>query len=188
MTRRLAQIACLAERISVSLLLGSYEIEQAQWPWLWIQRRKKKKNKTKNLSAIYFKLSKLMLIYLAMPCHYKRYFCLIAYSTIWRHLSSFYPTFAHKSYLAAAWQETIQGNLTNHGVDGCWVKIWLDGWDQSVELNPAGSWPQGVFPRVSIMGQSCLTSLLMIWTRGSSASSASLQVPPTWVGCLPTGG
>lgn len=87
-----------------------------------------------------------------MPCHYRRYFCLIAYSTMWKHLSSFYPAYACMSDLAVAWQGTRQANLVNCGVDGCWVKIWLDGWAQSEELNPCGSWPQVVFPRGHCFG------------------------------------
>ena len=53
-----------------------------------------------------------------------------------------------------------------------------------MELNPAGGRSQVVFPRTQFWVQSCLTSLSMIWMRGWSVHSGSLQMTPSWVGVL----
>lgn len=49
---------------------------------------------------------------------------------------------------------------------------------------PAGSWSVVWFPKAQYWGQFCLMSLSMIWTRGSRASSMSLQTILNWVGLL----
>ncbi|GAB0209146.1 mitochondrial enolase superfamily member 1 [Grus japonensis] len=81
--------------------------------------------------------------------------------------------------------------LAAHGMDGCthcWVKNWLDHRAQRVVVNgalhPVGSRSQVAFPRAEYWGQFCLISLSMIWTRGSSAPSVSLQMTPSWAGVL----
>jgi len=51
-----------------------------------------------------------------------------------------------------------------------------------MELNPAGGQSQVVFLRAQFWVQPCLTSLSMIWMRGLSAPSVSLQMKPNWVG------
>lgn len=47
-----------------------------------------------------------------------------------------------------------------------------------LELNPAGDWSLVVFPGDQCWGQPCLTSSLMIKTRGLSAPSLTLQKKP----------
>jgi len=53
-----------------------------------------------------------------------------------------------------------------------------------MELNPAGGRPRVVSPRAHFWVWSCLTSLAMIWMRGLSAPSVSLQMIPSWVGSV----
>ncbi|PKU41752.1 rna-directed dna polymerase from mobile element jockey-like [Limosa lapponica baueri] len=64
--------------------------------------------------------------------------------------------------------------LAAHGLDGGtlhWVKNWLEGRAQRVVvLNPVGGRSQMVFPRARYWGWFSLTSLSMIWTRGSSCT------------------
>ncbi|KAK4830699.1 hypothetical protein QYF61_012868 [Mycteria americana] len=48
-----------------------------------------------------------------------------------------------------------------------------------MEFTPVGGWSQAVFPRAEFWGQFCLTSLSMIWLRGSRAPSVSLQTTPS---------
>jgi len=80
---------------------------------------------------------------------------------------------------------TLLEKLAAHGLDGCtlcWVKNWLDDWAQRVVVNrvKCSWWPDmsGV-PQGQYWGQFCLTSLSMIWLRGSSTTSASLQMTPS---------
>jgi len=51
-----------------------------------------------------------------------------------------------------------------------------------MELNPVGSWSGLVFDRAQFWGQFSLISLSMIWTKGLSAPSVSLQMTPSCVG------
>jgi len=51
-----------------------------------------------------------------------------------------------------------------------------------MELNATGDQLQEVFPRAQFWVWSCLTPLSMIWMRGLSACSASLQMTPSCVG------
>jgi len=86
--------------------------------------------------------------------------------------------------------------LAAHGLDGCtllWIKNWLDGRAQRVVVNgdKSSGWvaKNGV-PKVQFWVQSCLTPLSMIWMRGLSAPSVSLQMTPSWAGvsiCLRVG-
>jgi len=48
-------------------------------------------------------------------------------------------------------------------------------------LNPVGGWSQAVSPRAQFCSQS---SLSMIWMRGLSAPSVSLQMMPSWAGVV----
>jgi len=81
-------------------------------------------------------------------------------------------------------------NLAAHDLNGCTlcrIKNWLNGWAGSrewwrMELNPTGGWSQEVFPRAQFWVWSCLTSSAMIWMRGLSAPSVSLQMTPSWAG------
>jgi len=50
-----------------------------------------------------------------------------------------------------------------------------------MKLNPVGSQPQVVFSRAQYWGHLCLKSFSMIWMRGPSARSVSLQMTPSWV-------
>ena len=49
-----------------------------------------------------------------------------------------------------------------------------------MELSPAGGRLQVVFPRAQFWVRSCLTSSSMLWMRGLSAPSVSLQMTPSW--------
>jgi len=53
-----------------------------------------------------------------------------------------------------------------------------------MELNLVCGWSRVVFPRAQYWGQFCLISLSMIWMRGLSAPSVSLQMTLSWVGVL----
>jgi len=70
---------------------------------------------------------------------------------------------------------------------------WMSGprkWWQ-MEWNPSGKQSQVVYPEGQYWGQFFFIPLLMIWTRGLSVSSISLQVIPSWVEvliCLRVGG
>ena len=80
--------------------------------------------------------------------------------------------------------------LATPGLDGhnpLLVKYWLDGQARRVavnELNAAGDQSQVLFPRAQYWGQLCLISLSMIWMRGLSDLSVSLQMTPRWAGVL----
>ncbi|TRZ26658.1 hypothetical protein HGM15179_000429 [Zosterops borbonicus] len=63
----------------------------------------------------------------------------------------------------------------------------LPGWlgsESGGEWQQVGSQSPEVFPRVQYWGSSCSVSLSMIWTKGSSAPSVSLQAAPSWLGAL----
>jgi len=55
-----------------------------------------------------------------------------------------------------------------------WIMLWI------MELNPVGGWSQVVSPGAQYWGQLCLISLSMIWTKGLSTRSVSLQMTQRW--------
>mgnify|MGYP001857229350 CR=1 FL=1 len=84
----------------------------------------------------------------------------------------------------AASHSILLEKLAAHGLDRytlCWIKNWLEGLAQRVMVNGvkiqlviSHEWcSQG-----SVLGPSCLISLLMTWTRGLNAPSVSLQLTP----------
>lgn len=78
-----------------------------------------------------------------------------AVDLLYLDLSKAFDTISHSIVLE---------NLAARGWGGCsvcWVKNWLQCWDQS-----------------------CLMSVPMTWTRASSAPSAPLQVTPSWAAVL----
>jgi len=74
-----------------------------------------------------------------------------------------------------------------------WPTQWMRErlWMLSTRTLVKSSWqPVTVLPKAQFCVQSCLTSLSMIWMRGLSAPSVSLQMTPSWAGvsiCLRVG-
>ena len=77
------------------------------------------------------------------------------------------------------------GKLAAYGLHRCaicWVKNWLDGQAQRVVVNgikPVVIQLQVVFFRALYQSQFCLISLSLIWMRGLSTASVSLQATPS---------
>ena len=90
---------------------------------------------------------------------------------VYLNFSRAFDTFSHSIPLE---------KLTAHGLGKCtlpWVKTWLEGWAQSMGLNCAAGGGQSLLgiPKAQYWGQSCLMSSLVVWMRGLSVPSVSLQ-------------
>ncbi|RMB95402.1 hypothetical protein DUI87_28123 [Hirundo rustica rustica] len=80
---------------------------------------------------------------------------------------------------------TVLEKMASNGLDWYtlqWVKNCLDRQAQKVVMNGVTSnWSLVGFPSAQCQDQSCLTSLSMIWIKGSSASLVTLYQMSRWV-------